>query len=571
MSLFFGHSGLAWLARRKLRGTLRKTGRRLKTWKGAILTLLGVGLFAMWIGSITLSTLSGGRGPIGLEELVPKVQMAALILVLLNLASAFQHRGLFLPADEIERLFSAPLRRGDLVRYRILATCGRSLFGALIIALATVSRMPRPLFAFLGIFVAVMTIPLLHQLAAILAGGLEHRLAARIRFLARLAFVVGIFLGAILLMLLVTGNGLQDLPGVRTLFEDRLTDETDLFAHPAVRGLLLPFLPWARMITAPTAAQFLPWWGASVAGWFVLFEFTARLPLDYRELSLQTSSDVAAKIRRMRRGGGAAAGKVTPGTVGWRVPWWFGRGPGGAVAWRKTASILRKARGTLWTSTIILALVTIFSTLIGSDSEGRWGALLAPVLISLLGTFYLCSGLRFDFREDLDRMEVIKTWPIPPLRLFTAMLLPEVVLVSLLLVAAVLLRAGIARVWDPALLALVSLQPLVVLAWVGLDNAVFLFLPVRFTPGQDGALQNAGRGMLMMLTRLVALAVIAAVGGGTAAAVWFASTRLFGLEPDAAFVPTVIGLWGAVLLVDLGVLKVGGIMLRRFDVARDRG
>ena len=47
-----------------------------------------------------------------------------------------------------------------------------------------------------------------------------------------------------------------------------------------------------------------------------------------------------------------------------------------------------------------------------------------------VGTLYLCAGLRFDFREDLDAMESLKAWPVRPWRVFLATLLPEVVLVS---------------------------------------------------------------------------------------------------------------------------------------------
>ena len=573
MSAFFGHPALALLARRKLRGTARRMLRRVRTLKGAFFTLVGAGLLVMWIGSILFSSSRGAAVVPDPARLMPKVQLGALVLVLLNLASALQHRGLFLPKDEIERLFSAPIRSSDLIRYRMLATAGRSLFGGVIIGFAVMRHMPVPHLALGGIFLGVMTIPLLHQCTAILAGGIESRFARHLRVVARVGFVLLLVLGGFLLLAITWSGGIADAPIFRSLAERILGGEQeDLFAHPVVRGAILPFLPWGAMITATSHVEFLVWFLVCGGIWLALFEFTARLPLDFRELSLETSAHVAARLRRASRGGGAASGKASARMAGWRIPWFFGRGAGGAVAWRKTGSILRKARGTLWTSTAILFFLTIFSTALAETDLESFAILLPYAVISFFGTIYMCSGLRFDFRDELERMEVIKTWPVPPTRLFTAMLLPEVALVSVLLTGAIVLRLAISG-WDfhPGIAFLVVVQPLLVLAWVGLDNAVFLFAPVRFTPGQDGALQNAGRGVLMMLLRMVVLAVIVVVASGTTWGLYFLVEGPLGFGPDVALGAGAVGGWCTLLAGDLAVLRLGGITLERFDVARDRG
>src|SRR5207244_4901759 len=99
-------------------------------------------------------------------------------------------------------------------------------------------------------------------------------------------------------------------------------------------------------------------------------------------------------------------------------------------------------------------------------------------------------------------------WPLRPALLFLATILPETVLVSGLLVLAVLVRAAYVGKFHPALLGLIAFQPLVVLTWVALDNAVYLFSPVRYTPGQEGALQHMGRTMVLFLLRVALLIVI---------------------------------------------------------------
>jgi hypothetical protein len=192
------------------------------------------------------------------------------------------------------------------------------------------------------------------------------------------------------------------------------------------------------------------------------------------------------------------------------------------------------------------------------------------ILISAVGTLYLCAGLRFDFREDLDRMDVIKSWPLAPWRIFLATLLPEVLLVSLLLAGAVGLRVAITGDAHPLILGVVAALPLGVLAWVSIDNAVFLFSPIRYVPGQEGLLQHAGRSVVLMLLRAFALGVAALA---VTAAVMLVHALADWLDLGADQVLSVTVALVLTLLVAENVLLVwiGGRALARFDVARDRG
>src|SRR6185503_10367690 len=130
-----------------------------------------------------------------------------------------------------------------------------------------------------------------------------------------------------------------------------------LIELPLVKAVLLPLRPWAALITATDAATFFTWLAVCALIWYVGFELTARIPVDFRELSLATSADVAKRLNRVRRGAlGASSGSVSKRTLGWELPWVFGRGGFGAIAWLKLASIVRKARGTLLISAGVVAL-----------------------------------------------------------------------------------------------------------------------------------------------------------------------------------------------------------------------
>ena len=570
-----GSRALFLLLRLKWRGTWRRQFRRLRTPKGLVLSVLGVGLFVSWIGWLIASFFSGTPSEPDPVRLVPRVQAAGLVLVLLSLSSSLSHRGLYLARDEIERLFSAPVTRAALVRYRLWASSLRSLLGSVVFALWAMQRMPRPLLAFPGLLLGMQTLPIFHQLIAILLAGLEKRLADRLRRVGTLLLLALVAGAGLLLFLLFAHRRPEDLPVLGPVLVSLAeADGQDPFRH--LRDIGAPLYPWARMVTASSLAVFLPWFGVCLAVWFLLFETCARLPLDFRELSLETSASIAARIRRARRGG-AAAGPISARAAGWRVPWFFGRSPAGAIAWRKTASIVRKAKGTFWVSSVVLIFITALSMLVsgmkGERESGLGGLFLEAVplfLIAGAGTLYLCAGLRFDFRDELERMEVIRAWPIAPWRLFVAMLAPEVTLVSGLLIAAVCLRTFLSGTFHPFVPAIALLQPLVVFAWVALDNTVFLLAPSRIIPGQEGALANAGRGLVLVLARFLVLGLVALAGGLAAGIAWWVTIELLRWTQPAAIGATFLALWTAIAAVDLGLVFAGGAVLRRFDVARDR-
>ncbi len=558
------HPALRLLIRRKLRGTLRKQLRRMRRPSGWLFGLLGLGLIGVWLFALAVPMTMAHGVDSEPARLRVAVQAGCLLLSVLTLAGAFAHRGLYLPREEIELLFASPLSRADIVRYRLVVGLGRASFGALVLALISIRHMPAPALAVLGVFVAAQTLPLLGQGLSILLGDAENRLSARLaRFPVRwLQIAAGLLVVLFIAGLAADWRGLfrrLDLPlGRGTLLE-----------QPWLEWISAPFLPWARTITARSFGEFAPWFALCVAVWIGLFALVARLPIDYRELSLATSADVARRLRRRRRGGGgASATEVASRSAGRRVPWVFGHGPAGAIAWRKSCSILRKARGTILTSLLIVGGLTIASLAI--DRGGSTGGLPGALLIAGVGTLYLCAGLRFDFREDLEAMESLKSWPVPGWKAFVATLLPEVGLVSALLAAAILARGAALGSLEPEVLLVIVFVPVVVLLWVAIDNAVYLYLPVRFTPGMEGALHHTGRAMALMFLRLLAFAVVV-TGSIAALGARFLLRDVLGTGEQAARAVG-LGLFALVLTAEIvGVVAAGGYFFRRFDVARDRG
>lgn len=558
MSASDGEEALALLERRKRRGFWRRQWRKLRTPKGALLALLGALVFALWIGSVLFGA-GQDRGVLQVDQLALIARGGLLVMTTLTVSSAFSMRGLYLQASEIESLFSAPIPRAALIRYRLRSALVRSLFGSLFFGWMFSRRAPEPLFAFAGLSSALLTLPLFGQALSLALGDAENRLASR---LARLPW-------RMLSFVLIAGVGFA-LVKFGALSDEawpQFQSHEELFSflaeQPLVVLLGLPFTPWVATMTALDAAAFWPAFLVCVAifcgAWFAV----PRIGIDFRELSLETSADVARRLSRARRGLAANSGSASSATRSWRTPWLAGRGPFGAVAWRKAVTIVRKSRASFLVGGLILTGIVGFSILASENDADA--ALRGSLIVAGFGTFYLCIGLRFDFREDLELVGLLRSWPVAPWKLFLATLLPETMLVSGMITLGVLALAIYHSAPDPRLLVVMGSVPFAVLAWTAIDNATFLFAPVRMGVAHDGALQNAGRAMVLMLLRS---AVLAACGGLAATPYLLLH---YGLEwPELLAVGAGVLAGLAILCAEIGVLVfLGGEVLRRFDAPRD--
>ncbi len=549
----------------RLVGSLRKQARRARSLRGALFVLLGLAAIGLWIAGFVYSQRMRRGGSMSQDDLRFTIQVGGALFGLSTILGGLAHRGLYLPRDEIERLLCAPLERADIVRYRIWAGLLRAFPGSAILAAFVAHRAAHPWLAAPGIVLCMWYLSLLAQATSLGLGSAENRLMNR---LARLPLRgVNVLLGLVVLGLM--GSAVWGVERVGLALGGR-----ELRSHwPAMQSFLLratsPLSPFADLVGAPNGAAFLRSFAVLGALWLGLLEVVARLGIDFRELSFDTSANVAKRLRRYRAVGGLAASAPARVSFGTRhIPRLFGAGPFGAVAWRKSCSLARKARGTLFVAGLLLfALIAASRFLIGP--RGAEEALLGGSFVAGLGALYLCLGLRFDFREDLERMEQVKSWPLAPSALFLATILPEVLVVSVLVLCAVLLRCVGFGQYDARLLAVGLVVPVWVMAWAAIDNAVLLLAPVRPTPGQEGALHYAGRAVVLLVLRaLVAAAVFAVaalvfVGLEFLGDTWGWPARLV-LAAQVAAVFAVMALAAAVLV------WLGGKLLRRFDVARDR-
>ncbi len=565
-----GDPALRTLARLKFKGALRKTARRLKSLSGLLFMAIGGGFVAVWLVSIYLSGQHAGDQPFGLPDVEIRVLLQVLMafFTVVSLSSAVNVPGLYLPKGEIEALFAAPVRRQDLVRYRMRTDVLRTLIGGVIFGLILMRRVPVPLYGFLGTLIALQTLVVVRQLLSLLlchaSDRFSHLFRPKLFRVVAIAGGIGLW---VLVMAMVMGGDFLD--GALRL-EDSAVSLEDLLTHTATRVITAPFYPQASMIAAATPGAFALWFGVSLVEFLALFELTARLPIDFRERSLETSDLVADRLNKVRRGGLFGTGPVDAKAASKRVPWYFGRGPFGAVAWIKVTEILRKGRRGLITSLVVVAVVTLVITF-ATRTEEDFARIGGPLLIAGLAVLYLSGSMRVDFRGELDRMERIKGWPLAPRKLFAAILVPQVSAITLLIVCALVVRAALLDLWHPIIAAITCVLPFVAFAWMAVDNLVFLFKPVRFVPGQEGTLHHTGRAMVLFLLRMglfaVTLAVVSVFGG---LALYVSEEILRWDELGAIFLVTAAAL-PVFAAVNAGLCIAGGALIRRFDVTRETG
>src|SRR5262249_51842292 len=122
-------------------------------------------------------------------------------------------------------------------------------------------------------------------------------------------------------------------------------------------------------------------------------------------------------------------------------------------------------------------------------------------------TVFLSSLVAFDFRSDVDQMDVLKALPIAPIPLVIGQLFAPVLFLSLVQWCALALIRTTAHRQD-VINGLAMLIPFVVpfnCLLIGIDNLLFLLFPVRTVAVSPGDFQAMGRQLLLTLVKCVAL------------------------------------------------------------------
>ncbi len=501
------HPALLTLVRLKSRANRRRVLRGLRTVKGVLYAVVVCGLFAAWLGpSLAYGLMARPSDPALIRSLAPT---ALLIFCLLNLLSIKPGSGVVFRPAEVDFLFPGPFLRRDLLLYKLLEVLIGSLGLAVFFSVFLLPYVASWAAGVIGAFLGLLFIQLFHLNATLLAGALAERVFSTLRRAALLAAVAAIGLG---LAFAGSVEGESGVLGVAARFRASWISVL----------VLAPFEVFGRTVAAHSWYPELAGWGtigALINAGMVLL--VLRFDTNFLEASTAASQKLYERVQRARRGapwlnaaGSGARGRLPP------LPWMGGAGP---IAWRQMLTALRSLRGVVLMVAVFVAGGVLPLVLSGRGTGRTISTVLA--IVGSMSLFYVPMVVRYDFRGDLDQMELLKTLPIPATPLAIGELLAPVLATSLL--QLVLIWA--AGFLEPSLLpylAIAALFALPVNALIyALENVTFLLFPYRLGVTSAADVPAFVRQMLIMFLKFLVLLVAAGLAGGIGGAAYYLAGR----------------------------------------------
>jgi Putative ABC exporter len=525
----------------QLRGWLRFGTRSLKTVKGVLLALVGLGVFALWLVSLFLTE---GTPAYTREKILEYGPVGLLLYCLLNVVSTSGERAVYFSPGEVNFLFPAPFGRRELLAYKL--------------ALSFIFSLPTTLFmtfvfqiyahSFTAAFVGLLLTFQFMQLFVIVVNLAASAAGARL-------FTFGRRATATALILLAGGVAWRVglLPG-RAGAADWLraavhTDVWQVVSQPLryyfdafLSENLWPDLAWNGLLALLVDVVLLG----------VVFGMDAQ----YMEASVSASARIYARIQRMRRVGPGAArdGRALFSLP--MAPYWGGAGP---IFWRQMTTASRGAgRLLLAVATFTIALTAVWTA---ASHEDETAAFLALVSIAALLLAILTVLAPFDFRGDVDQMALLKTLPAPAWRLALGQVLTPVLIFTLIQWAALAVVQWFTDRPAPLLLAAAAFAPVYNFLLFSVENLLFLIFPTRVAATTPADLQAMGRNVLSQFAKMLGMGgagVVAAVAGVlvyllTGFNMWAAATAA----------------WLAAALCAAALVPLMGLAFRAYDVSRD--
>ena len=353
---------LCWL---RFVGWVRRIGRRLRTVKGALLTLFVGILLSLWFVLLVATALMQPHGErLGRPELARTYgPMALLAYCVLLLALPSNERMIAFTPAEVNLLFPAPFSRRQLLAYKIVVMALKSIAGTLILAVLFMQYAHHFLAAYIGVMLTGMFVQLVMMTLALVAatvGALAYRRGRR--WLLALV-VAAVAIAAVFLR----GKFQGDRSGWILLIPE-------LSQSPVIWVILAPFRWFVDVFTAERLWPDLV--VSSALGLSVdvaLVVAIMALDAQYLETAAAASERVYARLEKLRRGGLASqwgsAGRPRFSLPSF--PWWGGAGP---IAWRQMLAAVRSLKSLVLFLVIVGAIVGWPLLLSRPDQAQRHGA-----------------------------------------------------------------------------------------------------------------------------------------------------------------------------------------------------
>jgi len=417
-------------------------------------------------------------------------------------------------AAEVQFFFTAPLMRRQLLNYKLLRSQVGLLFSVLIASLftgaaraAVAGRWSLLLGGWL-LFAAIF----LHVLGANLTKSSFRAPASRVPWLAWASATLMIVVSGLLCgTYLVHARALVSRP-----LNDAIFGIVELGRVGAAPFALWPF----RAVLAPIFAE-TPLAFARALGPALVVLVLNYVWVLWSDANLEDAASAAEQRQAQGRSAPAPVVRPAPFSLAAR-----GRVET-AILWKNTILLGRyvSLRLVVRVSIPVVVMAVVF----GLNSKG---GSLAPLLLMLI-VFATVVGpfmIRNDLRHDLQRLSVLKTWPISGRELLLGELLAPTFLLSAIVWFLLAVTLALSPAWKDgpidavgraALLVSVGLlAPMLIAGQVIIQNAAVVLFPGWIATGGARArgVEAMGQNMLMFAGTLLALAIgvlpASAIAGG---------------------------------------------------------
>lgn len=475
----------------------------------------------------------------------------------------------FTPA-EIQLLFPAPLRRRDLILYRLIRVQFSMLISAAFVSLllwrgGSARPLALPL-RMIGLWVLFAT-SFMHQIGVTLT---RTAAAQRGRGLARNVPAIVIVTVAIGLLIYSLAPAVLSIHSMGDLAAG-LSRIGDAMAKPIPNAILAPF----RWIIAPAYAESTHAWVLAIGPAVLLLVFhyiwVLRADAVFEDAAVDASARRAARLAAR-----AARTSFTPRTLGntRSLVRLSPHGPAwAAIVWKNVTAAVRglKLTATLRFTVVLVATFSVASAL--GYHIGNTGS--TPALLGLASAFavvYLILAgpltIRNDLRADLAHLSTLRTYPLDGRMIVFAEVLASTLTLTALQVGLLAIAFGLInqiglRERVGILLAALVILPVVNLMSLTIQNAIALLVPgwVRIASPTDSgqiAFEALGQRALSAIASMLALTIALSPAGGAAVVVAMGA----GGTPLAVTLGVVVGLSLSALELWLAMRWLGGLFER---------
>jgi len=502
--------------------------------------------------------------------------LALFFIVVLAWLIPHERAALTFTEAEVAFLFPAPVTRRTLIHFKLIRSQLRILFSALLLTFFS-RRFGGDVWIHATGWWLILSTLNFHFLGSSFARTLllDHGVSNRLRRLLVFALVasLGIFVWVWAKNTLpaMTPTDRTDLSSILKYAQQVLT------AGPAL-CLLYPFHLLVRPFFAPDAAAFLTALVPALLLYLLHYIWVVGSDVAFEEASVEASQKLATRIAAVRAGDWQAAQKNKKA----RRPWFRLAATGSlptALLWKNLIGVGQVFSPRLWVVLIAIVVVGLAFGLKNVRHDQDFSSLTA-ILVAIAVGYSLLLGpqlLRLDFRHDLPRADILKTFPLHGWQIALGEILAPVSVMIAFQWVMLLIGTGLILYLSGKQTALflaiaagaAVLLPVMDALLLVIPNAAVLLFPSWILTGKDGprGIEATGQRLIFAVGQMLALLVALLPAALAFAAVYFPLKLALGPVipvPVASLAATVV----VAVEAGLGVMLLGKLF-ERFDVTEE--